>query len=71
MSTVISTWPGVPKHIPGAFPALHILHVSFFDTPISGLGVSTKELNPVWLIKETCKMCSVTFLLIFRVNVEH
>ncbi len=59
VSTVISTWPGVPKHIPGAFPALHILHVSFFDTPISGLGVSTKELNPVWLKKETRKMCSV------------
>ncbi len=32
------------------------------DTPISGLGVATNELmslNQVWLIKETCKMCSV------------
>ncbi len=35
---------GVPKHIPGASPTVHILHVSFVCTPISGLGVATNEL---------------------------
>ncbi len=40
-------WPsrsGVPKHVPGASPTLHISHVSLSDTPISGLGVATNEL---------------------------